>query len=248
MSIISKISKISLLLPVAAALVAVGPSWRDKPIEHWSTQDAKQVLVDSPWVRWASVALLPKTNEAEIRQAGRMGGSPMGGSTTNALAVLDPRGLLLGVGPNSSQNNSSQNTHKKKGREGQLQIRWESAAPIHAAEMKLKADDAPEWDGNFYAVAVYGVPIPAEELRDHSQMDIRKFAFLKRTGKKDLKPTQVDVISQNDKVSTVLYLFPRSEQITLEDEHVEFYARFGRILLQQIFDMSQMRLLDKLEL
>ena len=233
----SEASRASLLAFSAVALMtAADPSWRSKPIENWTGQDAKQVLANSPWVKWATVKAYVPVNEDQLRQGGKMGGGKGVG-----LQGLDPKGFLIGSSPRKNRTNAIP--------ANALQVRWESAAAVRAAELKVPDDYSPDWKGKYYAIAVYGVPIPPEDLSDESNnWNLKKLATLKRHGKQDLKPIKVDVDVQSEKLSTVVYLFPRSDEITKEDEHVEFDARIGRLLLAQIFDTAEMLFHDKLEL
>jgi hypothetical protein len=221
---------------VVVLTAAADPSWNTKPFDKWTEQDAKQVLAGSPWVKWATVkAYVPKT-EDQLRQAGKMGGGQGFG-----LQGLDPKGFLIGSAPKKVHNYAVPSNA--------LQIRWESSATVSAAELKVKDELAPDWKGEYYAIAVYGVPIPPADLsEENSNWNLKKLATLKRTGKKDLKPVKVDVSVQTDKLSLVLYLFPREAAITTDDEHIEFDARIGRIMLNQIFDTAEMRFFDKLDL
>ena len=226
--------KVSLLvLSVAALMAAVDPAWRTQPFEKWTEQDAKQILAGSPW---ATVKAYVPKNEDQLREAGKMGGGQGIG-----LQGLDPKGFLIGSAPKKVRNYAvPANT---------LQIRWESSAVVSNAELKAKDENAPDWKGEYYAIAVYGVPIPPADLsEDNNNWNLKKLATLKRAGKKDLKPIKVEVSVQSEKLSIVLYLFPRSAGITTDDEHVEFDARIGRIMLDQIFDTAEMRFLEKLDL
>jgi hypothetical protein len=129
-------------------------------------------------------------------------------------------------------------------------VRWESAEPVRAAEVKLPSESAPDaWKGEYYAIAVYGVPIAPEDLSNESNnWNLKKLAVLKRDGKKDVKPVKIDVSVQTEKLSIVVYFFPRSAAITADDEHVEFDARIGRLMLDQVFNTKEMLLGDKLQL
>ncbi len=238
---ILKASRASLLVfsvavSVVALTAAADPSWRTKPFDKWTEQDAKQVLAGSPWVKWTTVKAYVPKSEDELRQAGKMGGGQGIG-----LQGLDPKGFLIGSSPKKVRNYAVPSNA--------LQIRWESSATVSAAELKVKDENAPDWKGEYYAIAVYGVPIPPADLsEENNNWNLKKLATLKRAGKKDLKPVKVDVSVQTDKLSLVLYLFPRDAAITTEDEHVEFDARIGRIMLDQIFDTAEMRVFDKLDL
>jgi hypothetical protein len=237
----SKAARATLLAFSAVASVVVltaaaDPAWRTKPFDQWTEQDAKQVLAGSPWVKWTTVKAYVPKNEDQLRQAGKMGGGQGVG-----LQGLDPKGFLIGSSPKKVRNYAVPSNA--------LQIRWESSATVSAAELKVKDELAPDWKGEYYAIAVYGVPIPPADLsEENNNWNLKKLATLKRAGKKDLKPVKVDVSVQTDKLSLVLYLFPREAAITTDDEHVEFDARIGRLMLNQIFDTAEMRFFDKLDL
>jgi hypothetical protein len=235
---ISKAFRATVLAFSAVALIAAtDSSWRSKSIDKWSAQDAKQVLTNSPWVKMTTVkAYIPK-NEDQLRQAGRMGGGQGIG-----LQGLDPKGFLIG--------SSTKRNRPDSAMVNELQIRWESAEPVRAAEVKLPNESAPDaWKGEYYAIAVYGVPIPPEDLSNETNnWNLKKLAVLKREGKKDVKPIKTDVSVQTEKLSIVVYFFPRSAAITVDDEHVEFDARIGRLMLDQVFNIKEMLVADKLQL
>src|SRR5579864_7437332 len=69
-----RISLSGLILFSAATLLAVDAPWKTKPISQWNEADAKQVLVNSPWVKRVTPAVMPQQNEALKRQSGQMGG------------------------------------------------------------------------------------------------------------------------------------------------------------------------------
>ncbi len=235
---VSKAFTATLLSFSAVALIAAAdPSWRAKSMDQWTAQDAKQVLTNSPWVKTTTVkAYIPK-NEDQLRQAGRMGGGQGIG-----LQGLDPKGFLLGA--------STKRNRPEAGPVNALQVRWESSEAVRAAELKLPNESAPDaWKGEYYAIAVYGVPIPPEDLSNESNnWNLKKLATLKRDGKKEVAPIKVDVSVQTEKLSIVVYFFPRSAAITTDDDHVEFDARIGRLMLDQKFDVKEMLLGDKLQL
>jgi hypothetical protein len=206
-------------------------------MDKWNEQDAKQVLTNSPWVKVTTVkAYIPK-NEDQLRQGGKMGGGQGIG-----LQGLDPKGFLIG--------SSTKRNRPQSALVNELQVRWESAEPVRAAEVKLPSESAPDaWKGEYYAIAVYGVPIAPEDLSNESNnWNLKKLAVLKRDGKKDVKPVKIDVSVQTEKLSIVVYFFPRSAAITADDEHVEFDARIGRLMLDQVFNTKEMLLGDKLQL
>jgi hypothetical protein len=211
------------LLPIFAALLAAsGPSWTSKPLQQWNEEDAKQILADSPWVKKVTPVELPHISEEAVRQSGRMGGGQ-----GMDLTELSPS-ALTGFGSGSA---SSQGRSRRRARHQVLEIRWESALPVRAAELKAQEDDPPDWQGSLYAIAVYDVP-----------------GLSNRDGKKDLKPERVDLLPQEGGLTTIVYLFPRSEEITAADKRIEFAAVVGRLSLAEYFYTEQMQFQGKLEL
>jgi len=164
----------------------------------------------------------------------------MGGGKSVGLESLQLANLIGG-----SQHHSN-STAKKP---GYLVLRWESASPVRSAESKLEDSNAPGWDGEYYAIAVYGVPIDAGRLDEAGQSaDLKKLGVLKREGMKDLTAAKVEIMSSGEGLATVLYLFPRTRAIAAEEKRVEFDAQFGPIYVAQYFYPQEMRFQGKPEL
>jgi hypothetical protein len=62
-----------------------------------------------------------------------------------------------------------------------------------------------------------------------------------------MKPARVEVILTDEKLATLVYLFPRSEQISQQDRQW-FTAQIGQLFLEQAFDAGEMLLQGKLVL
>lgn len=229
-----RIAKLVLLPVGAVLLLGADPSWKTKDISQWNEQEAKLLLSDSPWVKKATPALLPPQNEASRRQGGSWGGGQSVG-----LDALSAASLIGG----------SQQPGKRRAKLNQdaVEIRWESARTVRAAELKAKDTDAPDWEGSFYVVAVYDVPgldINAKALAG----ELKTKSILQADGKKPLKPVRVDLLPQVGNLTTVVYLFPRTVEFTLEDQRIEFSAQFGRLSMAQYFYTQDMQYQGKLEL
>jgi hypothetical protein len=211
------------LLPISGALLlaAGDASWRIKPVSQWNEEDAKEVLTDSPWVKRATAAIVPDRGEAQRREGGKMGGYQGAG--------LDRPGTEFS-------------------KHGVLTVRWASALPIQTAELKAHDSDAPDWDGDYYVIAVYDVPGLFSANQKTLAADLRSTAVLKRDGKKDIKPSRVDVVLSADKLARVVYLFPRSVPIRAADKRITFVAQIGRLSLAPYFYTEEMQLQGKLEL
>jgi hypothetical protein len=129
-----------------------------------------------------------------------------------------------------------------------LKLRWESALPIREAELKARESNAPDVDEGHYAIAVYGVPSHMLSGGEKAlSNDLKKRAAIKRAGKKDLKPSSVEIL-QRDDGAVILYSFPRSVEITRNDGTLEFQAEIGNLKLTQQFALDQMIFQGHLEL
>jgi hypothetical protein len=225
----------SLFLSSSVLLLAGSPSWQGKPATQWDENDARQVLRNSPWVKRATASLLFQPSKDQLRAGGKMGGGKSVGLQSLELSNL--------VGGSTHHSNS---TAKKP---GYLILRWESASPVRTAESKLQDPNAPGWDGEYYAIAVYGVPIDAGRLDEAGQSaDLKKLGILKRDGMKDMTAAKVEITASGSGLATVLYLFPRSAAITGDEKRIEFSAQFGPIFVAQYFYPGEMQFQGRLEL
>ena len=223
-----------LLIPVLSA----DDTWKTKRAADWTEAETKQVLTDSPW----GVMVTPEIKKVNERQPGNRGGLNVGGLGAGIPgAVRHPHGQ-----PTQDPNASSDQAGPESGLT--LNVRWESALPIREAELKARETAAPDVDENHYAIAVYGLPTrlakpDAQSLGDH----LKGQASIKREGQKELKPTGVQVIQrENDLV--IVFLFPRTKEITMKDSRAEFEAQIGPYQITQSFHIDEMIYQGKTEL
>src|ERR1700730_15657198 len=141
------------LIPCSAILLmAAEPGWKDKPIASWTEQDAQQILGHSPWAKVVIAGIARRQTEDERREGGNMG-QPTG---VGYDGVDDKKKIVL---PNLSANPFSiDKTPPPKSPVIRLLVRWESALPIRAAELKTHEADNPTLSDDGYCIAVYGVP------------------------------------------------------------------------------------------
>jgi hypothetical protein len=97
----------------------------------------------------------------------------------------------------------------------------------------------PPLDSDGYAITIYNV-----DLQEHWNMarELKGIASLKRNNKKDAKPSRVEILHRDDETSTLVYLFPRSVEITRNDGIIEFVAQIGRMFVRVYFNTQEMRL------
>jgi hypothetical protein len=261
--------QLSLLTASMVLLAADGQPWKDKKVPEWTEDDARQVLTDSPWVKSVTPVMGRQTNDnGQRRQGGGMGrggGVGMGGIGVGlpgmgGMGGPRQRGGMGGPDngsgyPNGGGGYPNGGNYPQDGRSDRgyneppsLKVRWESALPVREAELKARETNAPTVDESHYAIAVYGVPNRMADAGSRNLADqLKKQAALKRTGKKDVKPSSVQVLQREDGMLLV-FLFPRSNEITKEDRRIEFDAQIGRMQLTQSFYVEDMTFQGKLEI
>jgi hypothetical protein len=234
------------LLTAVAILAAADPSWKSKASSGWTDDDAREILTNSPWAKVVRVTLIRPQSEDQRREGGNMG-QPHGVGydglePKRELPKLPANGVELlkdllkpdaGVRPDQSV---------------KLLLRWESALPVRVAELKSHVVEPPTLEGDGYRLAVYG--IPGKSFKGDPQTlgnPLKQQALLKREGKKDVKPTSVEVFQLGDGV-VVVYLFPLSAEISRNDRIIQFEAVIGRVGVRQAFNVDEMQFQGKLEL
>jgi len=237
-----------LLFSAAIGLGAADTAaWKSKQIPEWTLEDAQQVLSDSPWTKTVMPTLSRSSNDGQSGpdngRRGRWGGGGIGIGYPGG-GIGRPGGYP-GGGRSRRDGDDGDRTNSQP---PDLKIRWESALPVREAELKARDTNAPTLDENHYAIAVYNVPRRMADADSKSLADqLKKQAALKRDGQKDLKPSSVDVIQREDG-PVIVYLFPRSKDISPQDRRVEFEARIGRLEFSQSFFLEDMVYQGKLEL
>jgi hypothetical protein len=238
----------------AAVLLAAEQPWKDKKPAEWTDEDAKLVTTRSPWAK----AVLPQIRAADGNRGGMSRGGGMGGRRGGiGGGGMGRGGINIGGIPGTGRGSrGGGNGYPGGGRQGPgaerlppptLILRWESAAPIREAELKLRETDAPILDDSHYAIAVYGVPSRTVTASKDSLSALKKHAVLKRDGKKDFKPSSVKVL-ERESGTVVVFFFPRSKEITQADTHVEFDAEIARWALSETFFTQDMQYDGHLEL
>ena len=98
---------------------------------------------------------------------------------------------------------------------------------------------------DFYAIAVHDLRPP---FRWNLAKELRGVAFLKLGNRKDLKPSRVLVVPRANGLATLVYLFPRSVEITKKDRSLLFVAQVGRLFISTKFIPEEMWLQGQLQL
>jgi hypothetical protein len=251
--------------------------WKDKKVPDWTEDDTKLILADSPWAKTVRPSVDQTTRNGRQsggmnRGGGGLGGIILGGGMPRRGGYPGggypgggyPGGGYPGGGnpgggyPTDSTGYPGNGNGGGSGQQGGnapssappiLHVRWESAFPIREAELKSHDNDAPTLDDeSHYAIAVYGVPnrmAPGSSRTDTDRL--QKLASIKRDGKKDLKPSSVEVL-QRQSGPVIVYLFPKKKEITLQDKRIEFDSKIGSLQFVQSFYTDDMSYGGKLAL
>jgi hypothetical protein len=227
-----------------AMLAAADLTWKDKQVPEWSEDDAKQILADSPWVKSTTPSL---TKGSQSNSSPGMGRGNVGFGMPGLGFPGGGMGGRRGGGgyPRNNPNPADDPNQKIP----MLTLRWESAMPVREAELKARDVNAPTLeDEDHYAIAVYGVPVTmtngdSKRLAD----DCKKNAALKREDKKDIKPSSVQVLRREDG-PVIVFLFPRTKEITRDDRRIEFDAQINKLTLTESFYLEDMMFQGKTEL
>jgi hypothetical protein len=222
------------LVGAALLLAADTPSWKAKPLEQWDESDAKQVLAESPWVGTATLQPIPNRSPGERRDSGDMEAGIGHGVGIAGTGILGPRRMHEAIARAHEQVSP-----------GKVTIRWESALPVRAAETKLGQTPASALHTGWYTITLYDVPLPKKHWGPGK---LKGLAFLKRENKPDFKPSRVEVHRNADGMATVVYLFPRHEEISRGDRQVTFAAQLARLYVSEFFYPATMQFAGKLEL
>ncbi|HYW42899.1 MAG TPA: hypothetical protein VE959_08585 [Bryobacteraceae bacterium] len=242
------------ILPVSLALLAGGGQpWKDKAISEWNDDDTHLVLNDSPWAKTVQPSLDNTNNgQRQSRGMGRGGGINLGGIGIGipGMGGMGRRGGMgyPGGGYPGGQPDGNGGSTAGSSQPPPLHLRWESALAVRAAELKAREANAPTLDESHYAIAVYGAPDRMVVGSSQSlASQLKKQAVIKRDGKRDLKPSSVDVLQRQDG-PVIVYLFPRSKEITRQDKRLEFDAQIGKLRFTESFFVDDMMYQGKLDL
>jgi len=245
-----RVISIGLMTPACAGwsrLLAYAPGqfWDEKPSAEWSEQDVRQILSHSPWAKRAEARI--KQPDGGGPQSGGPGGDggSMGGPLGGGGGMAGPPGGGMG-GPGGMP-------------QIEATVRWESAAPIAAAQRKQPDPEAKE----FYIISVSGLalfggpppgagtdapagaerprrPVPTAEQRKAMIGTLKQSSALQRKGKDPIAAGRVGEMEHSE-TPALLFYFPRTgDPIVLSDKEVTFSARIGPLQLKVKFALKEM--------
>ena len=202
---------------VACAALVAADFWEEKDFTAWSDKDVEKMLTDSPWSQKVTIALRGPGGGG----GGRGGG---GGGRGGGFGGGRGRGGADGFGPAP--------------RRMTLTVSWRSALPVKQAVVRSQIGvDAPipleqqqflAQVEPLYVVTVAGFPQQFARMAQNRDALMAE-TILERQDKEPISPEDVGVFVENGETIVIQYLFPRDDEITLEDKDVEFVAKLGQL-------------------
>lgn len=213
------------LLAFPMLLCGTGEFWNDKKPSDWTEAEARELLSNSPWA---------KPVQPEIRDNAIYG---------NQAYITLYGGIILTPPRN------------RKGPAGavpmsEMIVRWETAAPVRAAQAKLKAE-IPDKSKNFYIVSVSGFPVDPQGKSGEEIKELLLDTALLKVKNKPLRPDDVQMLYEahgKERRGLLLFLFPRSPEIKSSDKEVTFEWKMGPMLAEAKFLLREMTVNDQLAL
>jgi hypothetical protein len=242
--------KTTLLLLTFGISLWAADFWQTKPYTDWSDKEAQKIETNSPWSKQVPVALAGGGGAPDTGRS-KKGGSGGGGDLDSAA---------MGNGGNAGARASVQEVgggNVGGGGAMTILVSWRSALAFReaAAKEKFGAEVATSADAKkmleeepkVYAVMVSG--IPGRSLRGTDKM---KESLLQNTslivkGKDPIQATNVQTGGSEQK-PFVVFIFPKTSPLSLDDKDVEFSSKLGAIVVKQKFHLKDMIFNGKLDL
>jgi hypothetical protein len=234
-----------LAIGVSAALTGAAV-WETKPFMTWTDKELQQILTDSPW---------SKTVQVVMNTVGRGGGA---GESEGAGG-----GRRSGGGGDAAEGGGGGGSRGGGGgRSGgfpipvpqvKLVVSWRSALPMKQALVRSVAgpggaitpqnQEVLDRDETLYVLTMTGLPV--RYARSVSAMQVE--TFLKRANKPPIPVSEVGA-QQTATGIVVVFAFPKTDAILVEDKDVELVTKLGQYDVKRKFTLKDMVFHGKLEL
>lgn len=196
----------------AATLLFGGEFWNDKKVSDWTPEEKERFLTLSPWAKSAGAALDATKGTLKSRVYSRPGGQVESPQLRGGAPEQVP--ALRGV------------------------VRWESAAPVLAAEGKPLPEEAA---GHLVISVTMTGAMSAPSVVESEDEQLRATS-LQAKGKRPVNPV---MMMRDDKSGTIRYFFANKNSFTPADKEWMFETSFGPLDLKVKFVAREMVYLGK---
>ena len=221
---------LSIVLLAACAVLTAADFWEEKELTAWSDRDVQRMMSNSPWAKRITV-VFPRPPRAAISDS--VGGAQAAG-----------RGGFGGRGGDAFGGRQ----------QSRLVVQWRSALPMRQAIVRGRLGEGGALDSagrqllaqvpTAYFLVVSGLPRPFARVDPAALMAETR---LERRGRPPILPIQASPQREGNGVALV-YLFPRDDAITLDDEEVEFVTEVAEASIKRKFELEDMVVNGRLQL
>jgi hypothetical protein len=221
--------------------------WIAKPFTDWTDKDAQRMETNSPWSKQVAIPM----GEGGGGGTGKSGRSKGGGGGGGDDAVMSSPG---GGGGRGIQEVGGGGLG---GSSLTLTVSWRTALPVRQAVAKAKYGDEAatspeakkltEEDQKYYAILLTGLPGRSVRTNDKMKEALLQNTTLSVKGKDPILALDVQS-GANDQKPVLVFLFPKTAPLSIDDKDVEFSTRLGPLVVRQKFHLKDMVFNGKLEL
>lgn len=236
------------LLLIFAISLWAADFWQSKPYTEWSDKEVQKLLTSSPWAK-----------EVSVTMGGGGGGSSKGGRSKGGGGDTSFDGPAMGTGGGNAGPSSRAGIQEVGGGTPSgapsipLTVSWRTALPLRQAVARQKfgaeagtsadAKKLVEESQKYYAILITGVPTRMGRGGDEVKTALMKNTSLKVKGKDPIAPADLQAGG-----TAVLFLFPKTVPIDLDDKEVEFSTKLGQNIVKTRFKLKDMVFNGKLDL
>jgi hypothetical protein len=246
----------SVVMVLAAAVLAGNEPWKAKPYQQWDEKDVRKILGDSPWSKVIQVEANWK-NSKDIANGNPAQQTPTGAPATSGKMGTPATGTPAGGSPAGSTPAAGAPGPGDASPQVAFVVRWVSSrtlqrAAARSAELagQLKPEDAEKQLAN--QPDVYEVAVSGPDMRPFQSADedtLKKSAVLvEKKTKQKISPTKVQVSRSADgtKVQAVAFIFPKKSDngepnIPEDEKGVDFNYDLSGAKIRASFDISKMQ-------
>ena len=245
---------------LAAVAVVAADFWEEKAFTAWSDKEVEKMLTDSPWAKQQRIVLGTLSEAPETPVVSRGGhfldavvflpnipGETLGGQRAATLELQSAwEGLENGVQRVVLAGGAQFGGIRRV----KVTVTWNSALPIKQALVRRAIGrDTPVRPSDqaaltqpdpLYAVTLSGLPPDFRELVRMGD-SIKASTVLKRKNGEPIGLEEVYLFEDSrDQTISVVFSFPKTDTITLDDEEIELVTDLGGSPLKKKFKLADM--------
>lgn len=238
--------KISLFLLLVATCVWAADFWQTKPYTEWTDKETQKIETGSPW-----------SKQVPLSTGGGGGGPDTSRGKRGAGGVDGGTGMGVGSSSRPNQNEVDSGGQSGGGTPAMIYVSWRSALVFRQAVAKIKfgaeagtsadakkmVDEVPP----SYQIMISGLSARALRGGDKMKESLIQSTSLIVKGKDPIQATDVQT-GGNEQRPVLVFVFPKTNPITLDDKDVEFSTKLGPVAVKQKFHLKDMVLNGKLDL